>query len=269
MREQAGLLEQVTAMGDSLREAQAQLDGEALRDLTKQRRRLVAAVTAEVGAVAAEHDHPLSAAASRQVEETVQAALVDERAAVAVRSGVLVTPLASTGVESLAEVLGVPLPEESAPQEAQRAPGGAGSAAPDGAGEPASVRPALSLVPEDEEAARREAEQRAADRAAATAKAARRAEKAASAAEKARDKALAAKAKAQARLLQLEAEAEELRLRLAEVETRAEEAASKLADRDSAAEVAVSAADAAAHEAEEARKAAEAAACEADASPRA
>jgi hypothetical protein len=234
VREREGLLDQVTAMGDSLREAQAQLDGEALRDLTRQRRRLVAAVTAQVGAVAAEHDHPLGAAASRQVEETVQAALVDPRAAAAVRSGLLVAPLASTGVESLAEVLGVPLPEEpsgESPTGAEVEPG----------------RPVLSLVGEDEEAA----QQAAQERAAAAEKAARKAAKAAA---KARDKAVGARAKAQARVLQLEATVEELRGRLAEAEAEAEEAAARLADREVAAEEAVAAADEAAREADAATR---------------
>jgi DNA repair exonuclease SbcCD ATPase subunit len=220
VRERAALVEQVTAMGESLREAQAQLDGAALRDLTRQRRRLVAAVTAEVEAVAAEQDHPLSAAASRQVEETLQAALVDPRAAAAVRSGLLVQPLTSTGVESVAEVLGVPLPAEAAVTAPAAPAGPAAPAAEDG-------RPSLSLVSEDEEAARRAAQERAA----AAAKAARKAAKA-------RDKALAARAKAQARVLQLEATLEELRGRLAETEALAEEAARRLADREAAAEAA-------------------------------
>ena len=256
VREQAGLLEQVTAMGDSLRDAQAQLDGEALRDLTRQRRRLVTAVTAQVAAVAAEHGHPLSAAASRQVEETVQAALVDPRAATAVRSGVLVAPLTSTGVESLAEVLGIPLPDTDPDSDHESDPAPGSGPGPD----TAPGRPALALVPEDEEAARQEAEDRAAERAAAARKAARRAEKSAGAAAKGRDKAESARAKAQARLLQLEAEAEELRRRLAEVEARAEEAATKLSDREAAVEEAATAAEAAAREAEDARVAAEEAA---------
>ncbi len=217
VRERATLVEQVTSMGDSLRDAQAQLDGAALRDLNKQRRRLVAAVTAEVQAVAADHDHTLSPAASRQVEETVQAALVDPQAAAAVRSGLLVQPLTSTGVESLAEVLGVPLPAGEV--------AGPGATPEDPAG-PAR-RPSLSLVTEDEEAVRRAAQERAA----AAAKAARKAAKA-------RDKAVSAVTKAQARVLQLEATLEELRGRVAETEVQAEEAAQRLSDREAAAEAA-------------------------------
>ena len=236
VRERASLVEQVTSMGDSLREAQAQLDGAALRDLTRQRRRLVAAVTAEVEAVAASHDHSLSPGAARQVEETVQAALVDPRAAEVVRSGLLVQPLSSTGVESVAEVLGVPLPA---------APAGSPSPSADAAGRTAreveAARPSLSLVTGDQEAVRRAAQ----DRAAAAAKAARKAAKA-------RDKALDARAKAQARVLQLEATLEELRGKLAETEVLAEEAARKLSDREAAAEEA----EAEARDAEEAAAAA-------------
>ena len=222
VRRRAGLLEQVTSMGDALREAQAQLDGAALRDLNRQRRLLVTAVAADVAAVAAEHDHVLSPAASRQVEETVQAALVDPRAAAAVRSGVLVQPLASTGVESLADVLGVPLPPDP-PAEPAADPAAAPAA--DGAADPAvgpgsAGRPALSLVTEDEQAARRAAEEGAAA-----------ADKAVRKAAKARDKTVTARTKAQARVLQSEAAVEELRGRLAEAEALAEDAVRRLADK--------------------------------------
>ena len=245
VRERADLVEEVTSMGDSLRQAQSQLDGAALRDLNRQRRRLVAAVTAEVAAVAAEHDHALSAAASRQVEETVQAALVDPRAAAAVRTGLLVQPLTSTGVESLAEVLGVPLPEGAGPasrSEGSSAGSQVGSSAGSKAEEPA--RPALSLVTEDEQEARRAAQQQAAA-----------AEKAARKAAKARDKAVAARAKAQARVLQAEAAVEELRGRLAEAEGQAEEAVARLAAREAAVESAETAASQAAAEAAAASRA--------------
>jgi len=237
VRERGALVEEVTSMGDSLREAQAQLDGAALRDLTKQRRRLVAAVTAEVAAVAAEHDHPLTPAASRQVEETVQAALVDQRAAAAVRSGLLVQPLTSTGVESLAEVLGVPLPAAAPASVLRSEPQATGRGTEPG-------RPSLSLVTEDQEAVRRAAQERAA----AAAKAARKAAKA-------RDKAVGSRAKAEARVLQLEATLQELRGRLAETEVQAEQAARRLSDREAAAQ----AAQAQARDAEEAAAAAAAA----------
>ena len=250
VRERAGLVEEVTSMGDSLRQAQAALDGAALRDLNRQRRRLVAAVTSEVGAVAAEHDHPLSGAASRQVEETVQAALVDPRAAAAVRTGLLVQPLTSTGVESLADVLGVPLPSDGVAPD--RSPGRSPDRSPGSTARPAlhepagdPGRPALSLVTEDEQVARRAAQERAAA-----------AEKAARKAAKARDKAVAARAKAQARVLQAEAAVEELRGRLAEAEAQAEEAVARLAAREAAAESAAESAEAAASQAQEAAAAA-------------
>ena len=227
VRERAELVEELTAMGDSLREAQAQLDGAALRDLNRQRRHLVTAVAAEVGAVASAHDHPLGAAASRQVEETVHAALVDPRAAVAVRSGLLAQPLTSTGVESLAEALGAPLPDGGA--SAARPSGRPAPGEPEPTGEPGPTgegdRPALSIVGEDEQAARRAAQERVAA-----------AEKAARKAVKARDKAVAARSKAQARVLQAEAAVEELRGRLAEAEAQAEDAAGRLASREAAAE---------------------------------
>ena len=223
IRERAGLLGQVTSMGDALRDAQAQLDGAALRDLNRQRRQLVAAVAAEVGAVAAEHGHRLSAAAGRQVEETVQAALVDPRAAAAVRSGVLVQPLTSTGVESLAEAIGVPLAEGAAEAAPDRRSTDRDS--DDAAGDEGGGRPALSLVTADEQEARRAAQERAAA-----------ADRAVRKAAKARDKAVASRGRAQARVLQLESEVEELRGRLAEAEAQAEDAARRLAAKETAAE---------------------------------
>ncbi len=109
-RRRAELLTQVVALGDSLRQAQAQLQGDELRELTRQRRRLVAAVTAQVREVAESEGQRLSDPAVRQVEETLQAAMADPTAAEAVLSGLLAQPLSSTGLESLTTAaLAVPL----------------------------------------------------------------------------------------------------------------------------------------------------------------
>jgi peptidoglycan hydrolase CwlO-like protein len=199
VRERADLVHQVVALGESLREAQSLLQGNALRELTRQRRRLVAAVTAQVKEVAAERGQRLSDAATRQVEETLQAAMADPRAAEALASGLLAQPLSSTGLESLAEVLAVPLED-----------------APSGPSGP----PTLTVV-QDDERPLREAEERV-----------DQAGKAVRKAMKARDKLREKREKAQAKVLQLEAELEELRRQVAALEGRTEDAAEGLTELD-------------------------------------
>jgi DNA repair exonuclease SbcCD ATPase subunit len=108
VRERAEVVEELLELGASLRAAQSSLDADTLRDLTKQRRRLVAGVAREAGALAREAGTPLASATERQVEDTLQAAVVDADLAEVVRSGLLVQPLSSTGVESLADVQAIP-----------------------------------------------------------------------------------------------------------------------------------------------------------------
>ena len=198
-RERAELVVQVVELGEALREAQSNLQGDALRELSRQRRQLVAAVANEARALAAASGQNVTDSVIRQVEDTLNAAMTDREAADAVSSGLLAQPLISTGLDSLAEALAVPAP---------------------GRRRTSSGR-ALSVVPpaDDDETERRaaalaEAQQALAD-----------AEEALAAATRKRDKAQAKKQKAGARLLQLEARLEELRTELAEVETQAESAA--------------------------------------------
>jgi hypothetical protein len=108
-RSRGELLEQVLALGVSLRQAQAGLQGEELRALAKQRRQLIAAVVGEVRTLAAAAGVRLTEPAARQVEDTLSAAMVDEGAAAAVHSGMLTEALASTGIGSLSigSVVGV------------------------------------------------------------------------------------------------------------------------------------------------------------------
>jgi hypothetical protein len=108
VRERSEVVEELLELGASLREAQSSLDATTLRDLTKQRRRLVAGVAREAGALARDAGTPLASATERQVEDTLQAAVVDADLAEVVRSGLLVQPLSSTGVESLADVQAIP-----------------------------------------------------------------------------------------------------------------------------------------------------------------
>lgn len=202
VRERTDLVLQVLELGDQMREAQSLLQGAELRDLNRRRRQLVAAVTGEAQQLAAGAGHRLADSAVRQVEETLHAAMADTDAARAVRSGVLAQPLSSTGLESLADVLGV---------DPARLP--ARGPKP---GEPVS----LSVV-QDRERAEREARERAAAAARAVADAL-----------DSLQHAKAGRSQRQARVLQLEAEVEELRRRLAESEHELDRAADALSDAD-------------------------------------
>ena len=81
-------------LGTALREAAAGMEGEELRALTRQRRQLTAAVTTGARSLAAGEGVRVTPAVADQVEATLTAAMVDERCAEAVRSGLLVTALA-------------------------------------------------------------------------------------------------------------------------------------------------------------------------------
>jgi DNA repair exonuclease SbcCD ATPase subunit len=205
VRRQPELIGQVVELGDSLRQAQALLQGDALRDLGHQRRQLITAVTRQAVGLAEAEGQNITDPVVRQVEETLQAAMTDGEAAEAVRSGLLTRPLSSTGMAGLAEALAVPLGERP------RATSGAGTEPP---------RPSLTVV-RDEERERDEAKARV-----------EAAGEAVRAAQKAFDKATRKRAKGEAKLLQLEAELEEVRRRLAEAEEQTERAAERMTELD-------------------------------------
>jgi len=201
VRRRTDLVEQVVGLGDSLREAQSQLQGDALRELTRQRRQLVSAVTTEARALAADEGQQLTDAVTRQVEDTLQAAMADPEAAVAVLSGLLTQPLSSTGVGSLTDSVAV------LPSRARESGESAG-------------RPSLTVVRE-EGRERRDAEERLSVARASLQATTRRHE----AQVKRRDK-------VRARVLQLEAELEELRNRVADLESQTDEEVERLSDLD-------------------------------------
>lgn len=223
-RERADLVLQVVELGEGLREAQSLLQGDALRDLTRQRRRLVGAVTAEVRAVASANGQRLSEPAAHQVEETLLAAMADRAAAAALRSGLLATSLISTGLDSLADALALELEPGRPPPPAV------------GAG------PRLAAVPDPGLSARAEARWS-------------QAESAARAAAAASDKARRRRAKREARVLQLGAEIDELRRRLASLEHARETAEAELAEAEDRQALAESASEEADSEAARAKAA--------------
>ena len=210
VRREGEQVDQVIAVGEALREAQANLDAAELRALTRQRRQLTAAVTGRARAVAGDEGQRLTDALADQVEATLTAAMLDEGAAKAVRSGLLTTALAATGVEAVDASAAVALPDAL------------GFAAParEASAEPAA-RPELRVVPDPEadEKKRRAARERldAAEVEVATA-------------QEAYDVAATEVAHLEARTMQVQAELDELRRRIAELEATAEEVDDELSD---------------------------------------
>jgi hypothetical protein len=200
VRREADQVAQVLAVGESLREAAQALDGDELRSLTRQRRQLTAAVTQVARSVAGDEGVKVSQAVADQVEATLTAAMLDPVAAQAVRSGLLVQALRSTGLgeEDVASAVALPaaLGFAASPRAAAERP-----------------RPALTVVPDPEpdETARREAEEALAA-----------ADAALTAAEGEAAAASGTVAELEARTLQVQAEIAELRTRLADLEEQAE-----------------------------------------------
>lgn len=110
VRREAEQVDQVLRVGEALREAQAGLDAGQLRELTRQRRALTSAVTSRARALLADAGQRMTQSVADQVEGTLTAAMVDEGAADAVRSGLLVAALSTTGVDAaeVAPALAVP-----------------------------------------------------------------------------------------------------------------------------------------------------------------
>ena len=202
VRHETEQVDQVLQVGEALRSAAEGMDAAQLRELTKQRRQLTAAVTTRARAVARERGVKVTEAVAEQVEATLTAAMLDAGAAAAVRSGLLVTPLAATGVDAVDAASAVALPEAL------------GFAA-------APVSRELHVVPDLDpgaaERARRE-------------EALREAEEALAEARDEHDEAEAEVKALEARSLQVAAELEEARRRVAELEERAEQVDDDLAE---------------------------------------
>ncbi len=209
VRRDAEQAAQVLALGAALREAAAGMQGDELRALTRQRRQLTAAVTTGARALASAQDVKVTAAVADQVEATLTAAMLDARCADAVRSGLLVTALTSTGVD------------EVDLESAVATPAALGfSAAP-----VVPAPPELHLVPDPDAGEK------------ARAAAAEEVEEAAAALTAARSDladAVSTVADLEARSMQLQAEIDEVKRRLAELETAYDEVEDELADAEDA-----------------------------------
>lgn len=97
VRHERDLVEQLVELGAALREAQETLAGEQLRELDRERRRLLTAIGQRAAALAEAQGQHLSESVLGQVQGTVHAAMADPAAAAAVRSGVLTRSLETSG----------------------------------------------------------------------------------------------------------------------------------------------------------------------------
>lgn len=200
VRHLAAELEQVLTLGAALREAQANLDGAELRELNKQRRQLTTAVTNQGRGLADELGVKVSDTVATQIEETLRAAITDEGATRAVRTGQLVEALSATGVGELDVSSAVAVPEAlgMTARTVER------------------KKPTLTVVPDesgpdtDEGALRAKAEE--------ARRSVEEAEESAAKAHQKLGKANKRVAKLEARSLQLQGELEEVRRRVGELE---------------------------------------------------
>lgn len=205
-----GQLGEAVELSGALREAQDDRDAAELAQLGRQRRALVAALARRAVELAEDAGVSVSAGARDDIAATINAAVMDPRAAAAILSGRLVAPLAAGGFdpETLADAVGGTLPGASSP------------------------------VPRDDLAERRA--RKAAE------KAVRDAERAESESARELARAETLRAKAQERLDHLRERIDGLRAELARFETEADAASHRLDDAERARARAAEAATAAA-----------------------
>ena len=110
VRRESERIDEVLSLAGALRGAAEAMDGDELRALTRQRRQLTHALASSARALARAEGATLTNATTEQVEQTLNAAMLDPVAADVLRTGLVVTAFASTGVGSLdpGTVLAVP-----------------------------------------------------------------------------------------------------------------------------------------------------------------
>jgi hypothetical protein len=155
-REDTGQMGELLALGESLRDAQRALDGDRLRELSAERRRLVTAMVGEAKRLAARAGRAVTLQVEREVDATLQAALADPGAAAEVAAGGLASPLSYAGLGAGEAVTGR---RESAPS--RPAPIKEQAAERNAPGRPAA-RADAAVRREEREAAQREAREAAA-----------------------------------------------------------------------------------------------------------
>jgi hypothetical protein len=101
-------------VGEALHEAQRTLAGDRLRELSSQRRQVVADLLPVAAALAEDAGQPASAAVLGEVRATLEAALADPQAGDAVRSGHLTKALAYAGLGEVDLTAALALPAGTA-----------------------------------------------------------------------------------------------------------------------------------------------------------
>ncbi|KRC46959.1 hypothetical protein ASE16_16365 [Leifsonia sp. Root227] len=146
VREHPDVVDAILEVGDRMREAFAERDRAAIRELTGERQRLLQKATRTAGAA--------SAGVLREVEDTLQAAVIDAAAAAAVRSGLLVRSLESTGVDQVdvSDAVALPIDVDAPPPVRAKRASGTSTAA--------SASASASAEPAESPSERRERERR-------------------------------------------------------------------------------------------------------------
>ncbi|MFJ6797345.1 hypothetical protein [Streptomyces sp. NPDC091268] len=126
VREQPGEVEPLVGLGEQLRQAHRELDGEQLRELSRRQRQLIGALSRQARQLVAEAGHRIGDDAQREIEETLHAVLADPEAARAWAAGRLTKPLSASvgfpGVEDGGAKAPPARPRAAAPEPAASSP---------------------------------------------------------------------------------------------------------------------------------------------------
>jgi hypothetical protein len=99
VRHRSDEVEALLELGDRLREAQDDLDSDAIRSLGRERHRMLSAIATSARGLGGELGTAVSESAAIEVQQTLQAAMGDAAAAAAVRSGALVRTFSGSGLD--------------------------------------------------------------------------------------------------------------------------------------------------------------------------
>ena len=124
VRHRRAEIDQLLELGRTMRAAQEELDSATLKSLGSQRRAVIGAVAKQARSLARDLGQSLGEPAVEEIEQTLQAAMADERAAEAVRTGRLVRPLTTVGFEPVDLTDAVALPGELTGTDVQAPPPG-------------------------------------------------------------------------------------------------------------------------------------------------
>lgn len=131
---------QLSDLGQTMQDAQASLDAAALRELARERRKLLGEAVTAARLAAEGHGRKISGPVATEVEETLRAATADPAAAAAVQSGMLLRVLSADGVDqvdlngavAVPSALGTPPARPAMPAKPRTARTTAGQASPGG-----------------------------------------------------------------------------------------------------------------------------------------